>query len=349
MPERPAAAARLEALWYGQAPVPLGLRLLAALNGAVLGLRRRLYAAGALPVARVARPVVVIGNLTVGGTGKTPLTAWLVDALRQRGHAPGIASRGYGREGRDVRSVEPGDDPTLVGDEPLMLRRQTGAPVCVAPRRRDAALRLIATGCDFIVCDDGLQHLALGRDLQLAVVDAARGFGNGRLLPAGPLREPTERLRDVDAIVLNGVLDGAAEMALVLPAGVPVLHMSLAPGDLLAVNGTARQPLAGLAGRSVHAVTGIGHPQRFFRLLREAGARVHEHAFPDHHRFGAADIAFDDELPVIMTAKDAVKCAACADARHWVLPVRAEFPPAEAQWLVDRVLALRGPEGSKRD
>lgn len=334
-------AARLEALWYGCERPPAGLRLLAAVNSAVVRARGAAYRAGLLATTRVDRPVIVVGNITVGGTGKTPLTAWLAQELRAAGHSPGIASRGYGRRGGELRWVEPDDDPADVGDEPLMLRQQTGVPVCVAARRSEAARRLVSAGCDMVLCDDGLQHLALARDLELAVVDAARGLGNGYLLPAGPLREPAARLENVAAVVLNvGEAQGGEIPLPALPDRVRCLRMSLAPGELRSLASQPDRPLASLAGEAVHAVTGIGNPQRFFALLRASGARVHEHAFPDHHRFAEADIRFGDDLPVIMTAKDAVKCRRFADARHWVLPVRAQFAEDDARWLRQRVLGL---------
>ncbi|MET0292407.1 MAG: tetraacyldisaccharide 4'-kinase [Steroidobacteraceae bacterium] len=334
MPDRGARERRLAAVWYGREAPSLLLRILAKLYGGVLALRRRAYGAGLFSVHRIAVPVVVVGNVTVGGTGKSPLTAWLAERLHERGRRPGIASRGYGRRTTDVRLVASGDAPEDVGDEPLMLARQTGVPVCVAARRADAAQRLVDEGCDVILCDDGLQHLALARDFELAVLDGARGVGNGRLLPAGPLREPVRRLAEVDAVVVHG--EGASP---VRPRH--ALRLTLAPSALRSVTGDAQQPLEWLRDREVHAVTGIGHPERFFTLLRQLGARVREHAHPDHHRFIATDLAFGDALPVLMTAKDAVKCAELAGPGYWVLPVTAVLSNSDAEWLLGRILALR--------
>lgn len=324
---------RLTAVWYRTAPPPLFLRGLSAAYAGALAVRGALYATGLRRVHRMPVPVVVIGNISVGGTGKTPLTAFLVERLRARGRRPGIASRGYGGRGGAPRLVAPDDDPAEVGDEPLLLNRQTGAPVCVSGERAAAARRLVEAGCDLVLCDDGLQHRALGRDLELAVVDGARGLGNGWLLPAGPLRENAGRLAAVDAVVMNG--DGPAPAT-----AARVLRMSLEPGPLRALRGDAREPLEWLQGRRIHAVTGIGNPGRFFEQLRALGAEVLAHPFPDHHAFTAADVAFGDELPVIMTTKDAVKCERLADARHWCLPVTARLSADDERWLVERILAL---------
>lgn len=333
--------------WYSAIEPPLWSRVLAAAYGGVLAMRRALYGRGLLHAARAPVPVIVVGNLTAGGTGKTPLTAWLVERLRASGHRPGIASRGFGRSTRGLLDVEPDDLPARVGDEPLMLRRQTGAPVCVAARRVDAARRLAERGCDVVVCDDGLQHLALLRDFEICVVDGVRGFGNGRLLPAGPLRERPARLKSVNAIVMNG--SGPGEVVAKLAPGVRCLTMILQPAALLPLAGTSELSLAELTGREIHAVAGIGNPDRFFTQLERLGARVTAHAFPDHHAFQPADIRFTDDRPVILTAKDAVKCAVFADARHYVLTVRAQFAPADDAWLVERICALIGTEGSRRD
>lgn len=342
----PGRRGRLERQWYSAVPPSFGLRALATLHGGVLALRRALYARGLFASRRASVPVVVVGNLTAGGTGKTPVTAFLAERLVAGGATPGIASRGFGRSTRGLRDVEADDDPARVGDEPLMLRRQTGVPVCVAERRIEAVDRLTARGCNVVVCDDGLQHLALRRDFEIAVVDASRGLGNGRLLPAGPLRETADRLRSVDAIVVNGT-GGAADA--LLPPGVRALPMQLQAQRLDPLAGGAPLPLEWLQGRTVRAVAGIGHPERFFGLLESLGARVLPHALPDHHAFVADDIRFADDLPVILTAKDAVKCAVFADARHHVLTVRAHFAPADETWLVERIRALVGTEGLRRD
>jgi tetraacyldisaccharide 4'-kinase len=339
MPENPSGSTWLDRIWYSGAPgawlVPFGL-----LYRAIVALRRAVYATGVLARQRVGVPVVVVGNLTVGGTGKTPLTAWLVAQLVALGRRPGIAARGHGRRGRGALRVTPASTAAEVGDEPLLLARRTGVPVCVAARRVEAAQMLQAAGCDVIVCDDGLQHLALARDLEIAVVDAARGFGNGRLLPAGPLREPRSALGRVDLVVVN-VAGGIG-----VPAGVgdQALRMRLDGETALPVAGAgAPRPLSSFRGQQVHAVAGIGNPQRFFAQLRAAGLTFDVRPWPDHHAYQAADIDFADSAPVLMTEKDAVKCAAFAGARHWYVPVTAAFDAPDTARLTQRLAALRKP------
>jgi tetraacyldisaccharide 4'-kinase len=333
MPES-AAARWLQQRWYA-ARAPWYLLPFAALFGGIVALRRAAYRHGLLASAHPGVPVVVVGNLTVGGTGKTPFTLWLATALRARGVRVGIASRGYGGSTQGPEMVEPAGSAARYGDEALLLAQRAGVPVCVARRRLEAARHLVADGCELVLADDGLQHLALRRDLSILVVDAARGFGNGELLPAGPLREPLSRIAEADAIVVQGSapLAAMARHPLVIP-------MSLQPGLLRALRGGEEQRLASWAGRRVHAVAGIGHPQRFFRLLRAAGLEPVEHAFADHHPFTAQDLAFADELPVLMTEKDAVKCQPFADGRMWCLPVAAQPDPAGAARLLERVLRL---------
>lgn len=316
--------------WYGDAAWPVLLSPLAWLYGLAVRLRRLAYRRGWLRTTRVAAPVIVIGNLTVGGTGKTPLAAAVALRLRERGLRPGLAARGYGGRARRGPSwVTPDSDPREAGDEPVLLARATGCPVAVAPRRADAAELLIGEGVDVVVCDDGLQHYALARDLEIAVVDAARGYGNGRLLPAGPLREPQARLAEVDLALRQG----------------PGEDFELAPQALRPVTGgDARQPLSVFAGRRVHAVAGIGDPERFFAGLRAAGLSVLAHPFPDHHVYHGADILFEDQIPVLMTEKDAVKCARFADERHWYLPVEARLSAVARTALddlLDRLLRRR--------
>jgi tetraacyldisaccharide 4'-kinase len=316
--------------------------------------RRASYARGWLRSHRLERPVIVVGNLNVGGSGKTPLVIWLVAQLRCAGLTPGVVLRGYG--GSAAHSSKPqrvhaDSDPTVVGDEALLLRRRTGEPVAVCRERVRAARLLVEEGINVIVSDDGLQHLALARNFEIAVIDGERGLGNGYLLPAGPLREPRERLGQVDALVVNGEGGFWAEMAADRTRGVRregaaprgpgpggPFTMRLKGERLLALAGGAEvMALSNLAGRRVHAVAGIGHPQRFFAQLRAAGLEVIEHAFPDHHRYRADELVFGDALPVLMTEKDAVKCQGLGGPNHWYLPVTASFAEAEATALLGRL------------
>lgn len=334
--------ARLVAAWYAPrltaltvALVPLSL-VFALLSAS----RRALYRAGVLKVRRIPVPVVVVGNITAGGSGKTPLTAALCRALSLRGWRPGIVSRGHGRQ-EDAAGpliVAPDADAARVGDEPLLLAR-AGFPVAVARDRVAAARALLAAHpqCDVIVADDGLQHYRLARDVEIAVVDAARGLGNGWRLPAGPLREPRARLDEVDAIVAL-VTPGVAA-----PWIVPNAYSMTLAGETFHRVGDpmVMRPASAFAGAAVHAVAGIGNPDRFFAQLAAMGIAATGHAFPDHHRFGAPDLALPGAQAILMTEKDAVKCGAFADERCWYLPVRAHIDPA----LVARIEeSLRGSE-----
>ncbi|HEX8778683.1 MAG TPA: tetraacyldisaccharide 4'-kinase [Rhodanobacter sp.] len=321
-----ALADELSTIWYGTGRSPWWTWPLAGLYGALGALRRVLYRAGLLRRVRLPVPVIVIGNLTAGGTGKTPLTIALGEALRARGFRPGVVSRGHGGRQRGPMLLEGTPDPTMVGDEPCLIHA-SGVPVAVGRDRPAAAQRLVADGCDLVIADDGLQHYRLARDVEICVIDGGRRFGNGRLLPAGPLREPLRRLSRVDLRVCNGDTPQAGEYP-----------MRLAGGDAATLDGVRRQPLADFTGRRVHAVAGIGNPARFFASLRDAGIEVVEHAFPDHHAFVASDLAFGDELPVLMTDKDAVKCAGFAQPHWWRVPVRAELPME----FFDAVLARLG-------
>lgn len=316
--------------WYeGRAWLWL-LAPLALLYALVSALRRALYRAGVLRVHRFPVPVVVIGNIAVGGTGKTPLTEALIRLLRERGLRPGVVSRGYGgHAGAYPLRVDARTEATEAGDEPVMLHRRTGVPVVVDPVRVRAVRALLAGGdCDVVLCDDGLQHYALARDLEIAVVDGRRGIGNGWRLPAGPLREPVSRLRTVDHVVVNGEAGdwpGAVPMRLLPEAWVP-----------LGQEGAA----APAPGSRLHAVAGIGHPERFFETLRAQGFDVVGHAFPDHHDYAAAELAFGDDLPVVMTEKDAVKCQALPLRHAWYVPVRADLPAAFLDRLYGQIAAL---------
>jgi tetraacyldisaccharide 4'-kinase len=333
---------QLTELWYRERPRASLLQPLGWLYRGLLAVRERAYAAGWLRSERAGKPLVVVGNLTVGGTGKTPLTVWLARELRAQGLRVGIVSRGYGgRESRKPRWVEPGTQWQEVGDEPLILARRSECPTVVGSDRV-AAARALAAGVDVIVADDGLQHLRLSRDCEIVVIDGARGFGNGRVLPAGPLREPLARLARADALVVNGSVAHASLAR--APFAERLLEMRLVGEQALPVDAAAApRPLAAWRGARVHAVAGIGNPARFFAALRAHGIGVIEHAFPDHHPFAAAELEFGDTLAVLMTEKDAVKCTTFNDPRLWYVPVSAHFAAADAHELLARVLAkVRG-------
>jgi tetraacyldisaccharide 4'-kinase len=318
----------LNRIWYRQPHPPWWLKPLSLLYGAAAGLRRLLYAKHLRASTRLAAAVIVVGNLSVGGTGKTPLVCWLVERLRERGLRPGVVSRGYGAASGDVRRVDADDDPYVVGDETVLLARRTGVPVAMGRDRPAAGQLLVRAGCDVIVSDDGLQHYPLARDCEIVVVDGDRRFGNGWLLPAGPLRETPARLASADAVVVNGggaMLDRA-------------LAMRLIANHAASLHGGEVKPLADFAASPVHAVAGIGNPERFFNMLRAHGIEVTGHPLPDHAHLQAADITFADSRPVLMTEKDAVKCRALPAPRHWFVPVTAGFDDGEARQLLDIVM-----------
>jgi tetraacyldisaccharide 4'-kinase len=328
----------LNRIWYDRATPPWWLLPLSLTYGAVAGSRRYLYAKRLRRATRLSCPVVVVGNLSVGGTGKTPLVCWLVARLQSLGFKPGVVTRGYGGSSGSVRLIEPSDDPRVVGDESILLARRTRVPVAVGRDRPAAAQLLVNAGCNLIVSDDGLQHYALARDCEIVVIDGDRRFGNGWLLPAGPLRETPARLTAADAIVVNGgraLLDGA-------------LSMRLEAKGAHALVGGGSKTLDDFAGHTVHAIAGIGHPERFFNMLRAHGIEVTGHALPDHANLQLRDISFDGNRPVLMTEKDAVKCERLAGPRHWYVPVTATFDAGESQRLVEvvtRAIAARAARG----
>ena len=328
-------AQRLPRLWFRRrfaAPL-LPLLPLSWLFRGLVSLRRRLYRYGVLASVRLPVPVIAVGNLTVGGSGKTPLVLWLVEQLRAAGWHPGIISRGYAREGDAVLSVDPSAPAQGVGDEPLLLARRSGAPVFVGRDRVAAAQALLVAhpACDVIVSDDGLQHYRMQRAVEIAVFDG-RGAGNGRLLPAGPLREPLARLGGVDALVWNGGAVGAAERARVtsgLTGRVPQFGMRLYGARFVHLASPERVCTADdLRGRPLCAVAGIGDPQRFFAQLSSLGLTFEARPFPDHHVYSAADLACSPGVVLLMTEKDAVKCSALPIPEAWVLPVAADILPA---------------------
>jgi len=320
------------AYWYGDASVPWIARGLSLLYAGVTSLHRALYARGWRRRQHPCVPVVVVGNLTAGGTGKTPLTIALVERLRAAGWNPGVASRGYGRDDAGKAAwVERDTAVTQAGDEPLLIARRTGARVRVDRDRAAAARALAGAGCDIVVCDDGLQHYRLARDIEIEVIDGRRRYGNGRLLPAGPLRELPARAALCDFRVVNGGSSGFGEWS-----------MKLIADQALPLAGGRPRLLASFAGQRVHAVAGIGDPERFFSMLRELGIAVVPHAFADHHRYSASDFEFGSRLPVLMTEKDAVKCAAFVADSYFSVPVRAELPEAFWVSLLDKLPARNG-------
>ena len=318
--------------WYRLSPVSILLTPIALCFGIAVILRRALYRYGILKSVRLGVPVIVVGNLTVGGTGKTPLVLWAVERLRAAGKHPGIVLRGYGGHGGRGGAAEqalPGSgDTRRVGDEAMLLAERSECPVWAGRDRVAAAMALLAAHphCDVIVCDDGLQHYRLARDVEIAVEDD-RGHGNGLLLPAGPLREPASRR--VDATVVN------ANVSLQRPGAAPVFQMRLAPCGFQRINGAGETVEARhLAGKRLHAVAGIGNPRRFFELLRSMGLSVTPHAFPDHHDFIGADLEFNDCDAVLMTEKDGVKCRAFGRQDLYTLRVVADPAPALADVIL---------------
>jgi tetraacyldisaccharide 4'-kinase len=294
------------------------------LFSAVVALRRVLYKAGVLRSERLRVPVIVVGNISVGGTGKTPLVLWLAAQLHNSGLRPGIISRGYGGTNKSPRAVQPGSNAAQCGDEPVLLARHSHCPVWIGRDRVAVAHALLAThpDCNIILSDDGLQHYRLARDAEIAVIDGARGLGNGLLLPAGPLREPPSRLDEVDAVVVRGP---ATQIA-------PPRHaMTLQPAGLRNLRDANRRVDANhFNGLRVHAVAGIGNPQQFFDTLTRIGVAHTSHAFADHHAFTAADLTFSDCDAIVMTEKDAVKCEAFASDKHWALQVDARMDKGDA-------------------
>lgn len=297
---------RLNAIWYAGAPAPWVLRVLAKIYAAAIAWRSPVTAQ-ALPV-----PIIVVGNFTAGGTGKTPVIIALVDYLKATGYSPGVVSRGYGRNGSGPVSVAKDSQALVTGDEPLLIARRCEIPVRVDADRRRAAEFLVRTGCSVIVSDDGLQHQRLQRSLEIEIIDDARGYGNGLLLPAGPLREWP---RKVDFRIRNGQDPDDAD----------AYGMQLKPGFCRNLISDEVRALSDFSGSRVHALAGIGNPNRFFDMLRQSGIQIIEHAFPDHHRFVAADLP---EGPVLMTEKDAVKVEAAGRQDLWSVAVDAVLSAA---------------------
>ncbi len=305
-------------LWYSKSRILWLLLPVSLLFWGATTIRRALYRTGILKVSHFPVPVIIVGNITVGGTGKTPLVIWLVQYLKKQGYSPGIVSRGYGgTKSRESRAVTVHSDPAAVGDEPWLLAHRCQCPVVVNRNRPLAVEYLLGNyKCDIVISDDGLQHYALARDIEIVVVDGERRFGNAFCLPAGPLREIKSRLKQVDLIVNNGGPVKGSE------------HLMRLDGvEVCAVKNSApivRHPLSFLKGQTVHAVAGIGYPSRFFKYLKSFGLTIVEHPFPDHHSFMESDFEFENHSsPILMTEKDAMKCQKFAKDNYWYLPVNA--------------------------
>lgn len=323
-------------LWRSRGLLAVLLLPLSGLFGLLAALRRTAFRCGLMRPQRLPVPVIVVGNISVGGSGKTPVVDWLVRQLREAGYRPGVVSRGYGSKVAGVAILPDNPDAAIHGDEPVLLARLTGCPVAIGADRPDAGRALLAAHpeCDVIVSDDGMQHYRLARDVEIAVLDEAT-LGNGFLLPAGPLREPLSRLRAVDLVIAHGPL--SPRLQAVLPAA-GSRRMSLRGGEFVALGGSGgRCGVSAFAGRRVHALAGIGRPERFFAQLRALGLDVVPHPFPDHHPFVAADLDFAPGEPKVMTSKDAVKCASFAPADTWEFPVSAHIEAGAAETILEKL------------
>ena len=328
-----AFADRLLAAWYAGHPALALLRPLEALYRRVVTRKRARFLSGENASYRAPVPVIVVGNITVGGTGKTPMILWLIEHCRQQGLKVGVVSRGYGAKPPQlpwrVRADQPAEQ---AGDEPLLIVQRTGVPLMIDPdRARAVQALLVSEALDLILCDDGMQHYRLARDLELVLIDAARGLGNGRCLPAGPLREPAERLQGADAVLFNGASTDRADG----------FGFCLQPSALVNLSSGERRPLDHFpVGQHLHAVAGIGNPQRFFNTLQGLNWQPLPHPFADHAQFSARSLAFSPPLPLVMTEKDAVKCRPFAADDWWYLAVEAQPTPAFSAWFDSQLQRL---------
>ncbi len=331
-------------VWYDGGTTYRLLLPLSGLYWLLIGLRRCLYRFGILDTHRAVVPVIVVGNITTGGTGKTPVTVWLARELRVRGFSPGIVSRGYGgsRSSSSMR-VDSASDPAVVGDEPVLMARLSGCPVVVDADRFRAAEMLVEDGANLVIADDGLQHYRLERTYDICVIDGARGLGNRHLLPAGPLRDTIARLGEVDQVLLNGPLrQQGGEISVVEQNAI---EFELVAVEVSRLNGSLTRPIERFEGTTVHAVAAIGNPNRFFDLLRAHGMQVIEHAFPDHARLSPGELDFGDDFNILMTEKDAVKLGRPKSDKLWTVPVELRMDPLlSGPWLEQIESRLRNDQ-----
>jgi tetraacyldisaccharide 4'-kinase len=328
----------LERQWYKKDASLFGLLMmpLDLLMALLVSIRILFYKIGFFSSWRSPVPAVIVGNVTVGGTGKTPLVLFLVDALKAKGYQPGIVSRGYGGSAQTGMAVTVESSASLVGDEPLLMAMRADCPVWIGRNRPAVVQALLAANpqCDVIISDDGLQHYALQRDIEIAVVDGVRLYGNGAMLPVGPMREPLWRINSVDAVVING---GKADY--------------LADAYLMRLNGERFYQLnnpsktataADFKGKAVHALAGVGNPSRFFNHLSQLGLSVVKHPFSDHHQFTWADLQIEEAEVILMTEKDAVKCRQFNLCNAWVLPVQAEVIGGLEDKVIEKIESIYG-------
>jgi tetraacyldisaccharide 4'-kinase len=331
-------------VWYDGGTTYRLLLPLSGLYWLLIGLRRCLYRFGILDTHRAVVPVIVVGNITTGGTGKTPVTVWLARELRARGFSPGIVSRGYGgsRSSSSMR-VDSASDPAMVGDEPVLLSRLSGCPVVVDADRFRAAEMLVEDGANLVIADDGLQHYRLERTYDICVIDGARGLGNRHLLPAGPLRDTISRLGEVDQVLLNGPLKAQGDVFSVVEQN--AIEFELIAVEVSRLNGSLTRPIERFEGTTVHGVAAIGNPGRFFNLLRAHGMQVIEHAFPDHARLSPGELDFGDDFDILMTEKDAVKLGRPKSDKLWTVPVELRMDPLlSGPWLEQIESRLRNDQ-----
>jgi len=317
-----------ESVWYGGRGAPILLLPFSWLFALLTGIRRSLYRVGILRRPLLPVPVIVVGNINVGGTGKTPVVVWLAQQLRSAGYSPGIVSRGYGAVNSRIARLVESEDATVYGDEPVLLSMLTECPVCIAADRVSAVERVAREGVNIVISDDGLQHYRMRRDAEIVVVDAERGFGNGQLMPAGPLRESVGRVALADAVAVNGS-----------SSNIEGCSFDLIPADAVSLAAGARKPLPEFAVQRVWVVAGIGNPGRFARVLEAAGLQVDVTELPDHGTISLDDLVARRSQPIFMTQKDAVKYPDCVLAEVWYVPVEAVFSQADAEQLLN--LAIR--------
>ena len=306
----------IEKVWYSKNIFSLLLSPLSLIYISIIYLRHTLYQLGLISITKINVPTIVIGNIVAGGTGKTPLVIWLAKYLKNKGFLLGIVSRGYGGTYlSNIELVKPTSNPLLVGDEPVIIARNTNCPVVVAKKRAKGAKKLVEKyNCNIILCDDGMQHYSLARDIEIAVIDGQRRFGNNYCFPAGPLREPKSRIFKADLIVSK------------YNARTCEYKMDYTYNQLVSLNKLSKAiTISDLHGMTVHAIAGINNPDHFFSYLRSHKLELIIHKFPDHYSYTEDDVKFNDNFSVVMTEKDAVKCLNYSSDKHWYIPISAEL------------------------